>query len=254
MHPVSQFLRGMGAPFRGLRIIAANRPLWPLAVAPGILTGLLLVIALYVALTSAGSVAVWLLPWVVKWRLLYILARGAMTLLLGLLFGGFAMMLSALVCLPIHDALSQRVEALQDTLPPPLSFGEALPTSILHSVMSFGLWLVLEAVVAPVQLIPVLGSLLELVLGFGLTAFFLGHQLVDGPMSRRSMAFGEKMAWLRAHLPYVLGLGATGTLLIAVPFVNAFCLPIAIAGGTLLFLELHAPSASAPEVGVPAAD
>jgi CysZ protein len=232
----------MGAPWRGLQVISANQPLWPFAIAPALVTGLMLAGAFFLAITSAAPVTRWLLPGLVRWWILFLLARSAMLLLLLLLLGALGMMLSALLCLPLHDALSQRVEALQGALPAPLSFREALPSSILHSILGISLWIGAELALTPLQLIPGLGTLLELVLGFAVTAFFLGHQLLDGPMSRRQMSFAEKLTWMRAHLSSVLGLGSMGTLMIAVPFLNAIGLPIAITGGTLLFLELETES------------
>lgn len=239
MGALESFGHGMGAPWRGLRLIAANRPLWPLAAAPALITGGLLIGAFFLAITSAAPATRWLAPGLARWWILFLLARSAMLLLLLLLFGALSMMLSALLCLPIHDALSQRVEVLRDALPAPLSFREALPISIAHSVLGFALWSACEVALMPLQLIPGIGSILELILGFGVTAFFLGHQLVDGPMSRRSLSFSAKMEWLKAHLASVLGLGSMGTLMIAVPLLNAIGLPIAIAGGTLLFLDLE---------------
>jgi len=239
MSPGERFIRGLTAPWRGVALLRGHRELWSYAVAPVLITSVLLFVAFFATLWCAGPFTRWLAPGLVRWWLLFLIARSAMLLLLGLLFGTTSMMLSALLCLPIHDALSARIEALKGVLPAPLSFREALPTSIAHSVAGFSLWILLESLLFPVQLIPMVGALIELVLGFGLTAFFLAHQLMDGPMSRRQLSFAEKLHWLWANLGYVLGLGTMGTLMIAVPLLNVVGLPIAIVGGTLLFIEIE---------------
>ncbi len=234
---------GLTAPWRGLRVVAADRGLWPYALLPSVITLGLLGFAVMAALGTSGPFLRWLLPDLQRWWVLFLFARGAAILLLGVVYCTLSAMVAALVCIPIHDALSQRVEARvrgvgASSIVPEVSFREELPRSIRHSILGFLLWVLAQAVLVPLGLIPVVGTVLELILGFGVTAFFLAHQLLDGPLSRRRLSFSEKMSWMREHLAPVLGLGAAGTVMVAIPVLNALSLPFAIAGGAALHSEL----------------
>lgn len=230
--------RGLMAPVRGLRLLLANPNLWPMAVLPTLLTLVLISGALVGAFWAAGPVMRWLAPGLLRIPILFVVARSSMVLLLILTFGPLSYMLASLLSLPIHDALSQKVEALERPLPPPLSFREALPLSIRHSLAGFGIWLAIQIGLVFINVIPVVGAVLEFFFGFLFTAFFLAHQTMDGAMSRQKLSFSAKMAWLFDHFAEVMGLGAAATLMLAVPLVNVVGLTIAITGGTLLYVQL----------------
>lgn len=234
----SQFFQGATAPLRGLRVVAKTPSLWALAVLPVALSIVFLVAAVFGALVSAGPITRWLLPELGP-GLLFALARGLVVGLLGLLYGGLAYMSATLLSIPINDAMSERVESLVGSLPPPITFREALPRSIRHSVAGVGLWVVIELGLLPLQLLPGIGSVLGGFLGFLVTAWFLAHQLMDGPMSRRSLSFKDKMVFLREHLPWTLGLGCLGALVMLIPLANLIALPVLIAGGAVLWSELE---------------
>ncbi|MCB9669908.1 MAG: EI24 domain-containing protein [Alphaproteobacteria bacterium] len=234
----SQIWQGLTAPVRGLRVIGERPALWGLAVLPIVLTLVFLCLAVFGAVASAGPITHWLLPGLGDgW--MFLIARALVVGLLALLFGAGSYMLAALCSIPINDRMSEAVEAAMGDLPAPLSLRESLPRSIRHSIAGFLLWVLCEIVLLPLQLVPGVGSLLGAVLGFGVTAWFLAHQLLDGPMSRRAMGFSEKMGFLRGHLPWILGLGASGTLVMMVPVLNLLGLPVLVAGGAVLWVELE---------------
>lgn len=233
----AQFVQGLTAPWRGMRIILADTSLWPLALGPVLVSALLLSGAIVAAVSGSGPLVHWLWPGLAG--LWFAFARGAAVLVLALGLGMAAYMGGALLAIPMNDAMSERVEGTLSDLPPALSFREALPRSIRHSIAGFLLWVLAELLVFPAQLVPGIGSLVGSVLGFGITAWFLAHQLLDGPMSRRAMRFGEKMQFLRDHLPWVLGIGSGGAIVMMVPLVNLLGLPVLIAGGAVLWVELE---------------
>lgn len=201
--------------------------------------GLLLTGAIVLAVSSAGSAALWWLPWLVRWPILFRAIRIVIGGLLCLVFGALAYMLGAVLAIPFNDHLSERVEALQYELPAPLSVSEALPMSLLHSVLGAGLWMLLQLILLPLQLVPGIGSLLDMVLGGALTAFFLAHQMMDGPMSRWRFSFREKLDLLWENLGLALGLGTAAMLMLGVPVLNLFGLPICIAAGAMLYAEVN---------------
>ena len=240
----TQLLQGASAPFRGLRVIVASPSLWALTVLPITLTVLFLGAALLLALLTAGPLREALLPGL-DWAALRLFASAVLALLLSLLYGALAYMLASLCSIPLNDRMSERVEAAVGELPAAESWRASLPRSVRHSIAGFGLWLLVETLLLPLQLLPGVGTVLGAGLGGLVTAWFLAHQLLDGPMSRRSMSFGSKMRFLSDHLPPVLGLGGTGSLVMLVPGLNLLALPVLVAGGAVLWVELEQERRSA---------
>jgi CysZ protein len=240
----AQIVQGITAPFRGLRIVLGHPAMWGLAVLPIVLTVVFLGIAVSTAVVVAAPLTSWLLP-SLEHPLLRGLATGLLVGLLGLVLGMTAYMSATLLSIPINDALSERVEDQLGALPPPISLRESLPRSIRHSVAGFLCWLGITVLLLPLQLVPGIGSLLGTVLGFLVTGWFFAHQLLDGPMSRRGMGFRAKMVFLREHLPWVMGIGCTGALVMLIPLANLVALPVFVAGGAVLWVELERDRRSA---------
>jgi len=147
------------------------------------------------------------------------------------------------VAAPFNDALSEAVERI-------LTGESAPPFSLRRMVADIGRTLRLEllkvlvylAVVGPMFLasfiIPGVGQVLSLV-GFVLTAVYLGIDYVDWPAARRNWSVSDRVAFTRRQLPAVAGFGTGVWLLLFVPLVNLLFMPAAVAGGTMLFVALH---------------
>jgi CysZ protein len=93
-------------------------------------------------------------------------------------------------------------------------------------------------------LAPGVGPIVQGAVGFSFTALFFAIDYVDWAASRRELPARRRLRWAFAHLRPMLGLGTGIWLLLLVPIVNLVFMPAAVAGGTLLFLDL--------ELGAPA--
>jgi CysZ protein len=82
---------------------------------------------------------------------------------------------------------------------------------------------------------------LQAAVGFCFTALFFAIDYVDFAASRREFSAGQRMRWAFAHLGAMLGLGTSIWLLLLTPLLNLLFMPAAVAGGTLLFLDLAGP-------------
>ena len=78
------------------------------------------------------------------------------------------------------------------------------------------------------------------VLWFLFGAWTLAVQFADYPLENRGRPFRDTLTLLRANRAAALGFGACATLALAVPLVNFLLVPVAVAGGTLLWLRLDA--------------
>ncbi len=147
---------------------------------------------------------------------------------------------SGLVASPFWDRLTERYE--EDLSGHPfdrrggLWLGD-LARSALHTALSFALWLTFQLVLLPLQLLPVVGGLVEITLGFGGTALFAARELLDPALTRRRVRYLDKWRTVWAHKRELFWLGAATVLLCWVPLFNFVFLPVALAAGTSWWVE-----------------
>lgn len=144
---------------------------------------------------------------------------------------------------PFYDALSGAVEALHMGQHPESTSMAALLRDAARSVQLVMLKLLIYvAWMLPLWIIalavPVVGPVVQAVLGFVLTVAFVALDHLDWAAARHGLRVGERMRVLRTHPGPVLSFGLCVWCLLLVPVVNLFLMPAAVAGGTLLFLDL----------------
>ncbi|HJL32305.1 MAG TPA: EI24 domain-containing protein, partial [Polyangiaceae bacterium LLY-WYZ-15_(1-7)] len=93
---------------------------------------------------------------------------------------------------------------------------------------------------------PGFGSVLYSIFAFVFTAWYWGLDYIDWPAERRGWKVGERFAHARANFMTLFGFGTGVWLFLFIPFVNLLFMPAAVAGGTLLYLDMVGP---APDSG-----
>jgi CysZ protein len=250
------FVRGLAYAIRGGRFVYFQHPklirYWAF---PILITGVALVSVFY----GAGALyddlggAVWSLfpeSWskatgFVGWllaalRWLIEIVSAILITLLGLVL---VVVLSSVVAAPFNDALSEAVEhILTGGSPPPFSFKRMLADVVRTIRLEIGKVLLYAAIVGPMFLasffVPGIGQVISIV-GFALTAIFLGIDYVDWPAARRDWSVGDRVTFTRRQLPAVAGFGTGVWVLLFIPLVNLFFMPAAVAGGTMLFVAMN---------------
>jgi CysZ protein len=239
-----QFWTGFGFPFRGARLVAKTPDLWAWVLLPVLFMGTLIIGAgfltwwwvpqlltsLWAAPAAGPGLMIWTVVSVILWLCFFVVS----TVLLYLCFG--------LLATPFYDQLSDKTETLLLGARYGVSWSQwwgDIGQSIGHSALAFGLWMVGAALTLMVSFVPVIGPILDVVLGGGITAFMLAREMMDGPMSRRRLSFRTKLLVVRENLPVTMGFGVATTLFLAIPLVNLFSLPCAVVGGTQLFVQLE---------------
>jgi CysZ protein len=154
-----------------------------------------------------------------------------------------ALFAAQLVAAPFHDALSHAVEALRfDDSPEATSLG-ALVRDAARSVQLVAVKLAIYlAWMLPLWLlgwfVPVVGPLVQAGLGFALTVAFLALDHLDWAAARHGLTVNERLRLLRSHPGPLLAFGLCVWCFLFIPLVNLFLIPAAVAGGTLLFIDL----------------
>jgi len=254
LHP-GDFVQGLLYPLRGLAILRRHPGLVRYWLPPIVLTGAALIASLVFALRHYDEAVelVWRTPQgqgfgegvltVLHWLL------SAFALLVGV---GLAMLASVvlanLFAAPFNDALSEAIEELETGRPaPPFSFVRLLADLARTVRLELTKLLLYAAVMGPLLvvswLLPGIGQLLYMVFAALFTALYFAVDYIDWPASRRGYDWRQRISLLRVRPLLTLGFGIAVAACLFVPLLNLCFMPLAVAGGTRLFLDLYAYAA-----------
>lgn len=268
---------GLSAPLKAARFLRQRPGLWPLAIMPALITFSLLAGFFYLAWTYSGALfedLVRLLRLEKTGEQERLLTEIGITVLrkislfvLWVVLGGTAAILAILVgkifSAPFNDALSAKVErAWSGAAGSGARFDvmEILRSSwwaVTWEAKKVFLYLLVLLPLLLLNIIPLAGSLLYTVLGFGFNVMFQAFDYLDFPLERRPgpvgpLGFRARGSIVWRHRYAMAGFGLSATVLLLVPLINVFFLPLAVTGATLLYLELE--KAEMPPTPVPVAE
>ncbi|MBX5483400.1 MAG: EI24 domain-containing protein [Myxococcaceae bacterium] len=251
---LSDFFAGLALPVRAVRVIANSKQLVLLSFVSSLVTFASLVALVWVlgSLTDdfvrrflfeptgwLSTLAFWILV--------------VLTFLLALVVG--ANILPVLLLAPLQDPISEATEeACGDYRAPPFSVNRLLTGTFValgHTLLRVTFLMGGHALLFALNLIPVAGNALWTVTSILWTMIWLATEYLDAPMARHLYRFGDVQRAVMRRLPLCLGFGAAVYVILWVPILNFFFIPLAIVAGTLLFRGLRAcGSVGAPE-GLP---
>jgi len=247
--PVRLFLSGFSFPFRGIHFLLKNPELLIYVIIPAVINLFLLFLALVGAIVWTPDLIdlFWTRPMVDGfWDGLLLGLWVVLTVLVGIVLTTLSFVcvwaMAGILATPFTDYLSEKVE--ERILGPreePFSvkvFIGDVRLSVCHSLLNLALYLVIMLPLLLLNLIPVAGSVLFVVLSSIVTSFFMARDMLDGPLSRRRLTFRQKVRIIIDHKALMSGLGAATACLLWIPFLNFLCLPIAATGGALLYCRL----------------
>ena len=238
----TDFFLGAALPFRSVRLLFRSRTLFLLALASSLVT-LLALVGLVTVLSAylGGWVGhFWARPesWygAAAW---YVVA--ALSFVIFLVVG--ANTLPLLLLAPLQDPMSEATEELCGGFTaPPFSldtFARSTAVALVHTAQRVAFLLGGHLVLMPLNFVPGVGSLLWTGLGAAWTMWWLAGEYLSGPMARHFLPFGEVRKALNARRALAMGFGAAVYVLLWVPVLNFFFIPLAIVGGTLMFRALR---------------
>lgn len=251
--PLPPFIDGAGYPFRALGLLLRRSDLWPYLAWP-----VLINLVLFIGLTAGV-----LLPgfgWIDS---LFADPPAWLALLESLLQVVFALLVLAINALliatlgvalgaPWYGAMSLAVENSVTGVPSaeiPLSAATVLRDlgrAVGFVLKRLGLAAVLFLLVLPLNLIPLVGSVLAITANLLTAAMLLALDFLDPALERRLLSFRGKLDYLRRHPGLCLGFGLVMLPLCSVPLLNLFCVPLAVVGATLMYCERMGVTASSP--------
>ena len=157
----------------------------------------------------------------------------------------FFSVLANLLGAPFNGFLAEAVErSLTGTAPP--GSGLSLPAEIFEALRTEARKLLYFAWRALPLLVLIFIPLLNLAAPFlwaVLGAWMMAIEYLEYPMNNHGRLFPEVRAALRERRGLALGFGAAVLLLTLVPVVNFIAMPVAVAGGTKLWVDRLRPAA-----------
>jgi CysZ protein len=250
---VRGFWWGFRQPFRGARFAYFTHPglariwIWPIVITMACIVGVAVAVWLWHddLLGLAWSEPVGDGFWVTVQRVVRPVARVLLLVLLAAIGLLVVYILSSLFSAPFKDRLSEEVELIyRKKQAPAFSWDRLLRDLLLTVRLELGKTALYLVIMVPSLLlsllVPVLGQVLYTIFGYLLTIVFFAVDYTDWPLARRGRGVRERARILRRNFVRMLGLGTGVWLFVFIPFVGLFFMPAAVAGGTLLILDLEA--------------
>ena len=250
-NPVSHFSRGFFSPFHSVGLLRRNPRLLPYIIIPflinlGVFSG-----AVYLGLDFFAGTVVEQLPqgeawyWAVLYWMIWVLAVLVTAVLV---FFSFTVV-GNLIASPFNDLLSERTEELLSgqSHDAPFNLGQfardAWATLVLEA-RKISLFVVVMLVILPLNLIPGFGNTLYSVLAVSLTLFFLCVEYLGFAMVRKRLFFREQRRFIFGHKFLMLGFGCGVMAVLAIPFFQMLCIPLAVIGATRIWCEQNGLTAA----------
>lgn len=236
-------LTGLALPFRALRLLFTTPALRRLSVLSALITAAALIALVPLLWPRSQALAHWLVGGNRGWQPLASGVLGAV--LFVLLYAAGALTVPNVLLAPLQDPISEATEArCVEGDQPTLEFSlAALVRGSVESLKYTALRVLLMALgfalLWPLNLIPGVGSVAWAALSTGWSMFLLALEHLSNPAARHLQPFGQVVTALGRRPWLALGFGASLWVLLWVPVVNFFLLPVASAAGTLLFLSLR---------------
>ncbi len=237
-----EFFVGLTLPFTAMRLIFSSPKLLGLAVLSAFVTAGVLVGILWGWWPVSDALAQKVIHGNDWWQTaLHGLLR---FIVYAALVAVSALTLPHLVLAPLQDPLSEAADvACGDFTPPPFSWSSLLKGTLLsasHSLLRIAILFAGVLVLLPLHLIPLVGSVAYTALAMGWSAWWGCAEYLSGPMARHFLPFSAVRAAMNERRWLSFGFGAALTLLLWVPVVNFFLVPLAVVSGTLLYRSLQA--------------
>ncbi|MCI0410098.1 MAG: EI24 domain-containing protein [Acidobacteria bacterium] len=255
--PISGFFAGLALHWEGARLLLGEPKLRRLSWIPVLISALtlsatLVALALYVSeihsfVTSwmphleAGRWYTWL--WIGPGRLALAILAGILLLAVAGCALVVAFLIANLLAAPVHEVISQRVEAVVggsrsgDTGGVMQSLRDGA-RALIEELKRTLFFLVVSLAIAVIGIVP--GG--QLVAAPALTLFtilFLPLDYASYTLDRRGISFRAKRRWIGRHWPAMLGFGSGAFVTILVPGLNFLMMPVLVTSGTLLAMGVR---------------
>jgi CysZ protein len=242
--PVASFTRGFSYPLRAVKFLGKKPGLLKYLAVPFIINVLVFSLSVYFGLDFFQTMLETYAPSTEVWYgvILYYLAwTVALLLTTVLIFFSFTVV-GNLIASPFNELLSERTEDIRSGQPneQPFSFGRFLAEAkhaLLVEVKKMSVFVGCMLLLLAVNFIPGIGSIIYAVLAPLFTLFFLAIQYMAFVMMRKQLSFSQQRQYITQRPVLMTGFACSIFCLLAIPFLQFFCIPLAVVGATLLWCD-----------------
>lgn len=251
VRPVAGFSRGFSYPLRAVRLFRQHPGLIKYLAIPFMINLLVFSLTVYFGLdlfqgmleTYAPSTDVWygLILYYLAWTV-------ALLLTTVIVFFSFTVV-GNLIASPFNELLSERTEIYISGPLPEERFtlgrfwkeaGYAIGVEV-KKIVIFSLCMLL---LFGINFVPGFGPLVYAVLAPILTLFFLAVEYMAFVLMRKKMTFSQQRRYIFKHPVLMTGFACGVFCLLAIPFIQFFCIPFAVIGATLLWCDFPVEDAA----------
>lgn len=241
---VDNFSRGFFAPFRSIRILRKYPLLMRYILIPILINTVVFTGAVYLGLDFFATNVVANLPfgdawyWAVLYWLTWIIAFLVTAIVV---FFSFTV-IGNLIASPFNDLLSERTEEVLSGQSNQESFSLSQFCSdawrtLLMEIKKMAIFVLVMVLILPLNFFPGIGSMAYSVLAISLTLFFLCFEYLGFVLVRKHQFFAEQRRYVFSHKFMMLGFSCGVLALLAIPFLQLLCIPLAVIGMTRLWCE-----------------
>lgn len=249
---MAQLFIGFGDLKRGWAALRAHPVVWKWIAAPAVITLVLIAALVAAILHFADPLAAWLgahlhglIPGIggaLVEALVVTLIEALIVVVLSLTGLSLFVSIAGMVAGPFNELLSEHLEAALTGRPPPpfalASFLHGAALGVAHGVRRLLVLLFGLIAMFVIGLVPVIGTIAAPAFGLWLAASGAAYDCYDAVLSRRTLGYRAKLAYLARHRTRTLGLGLGVTGLLLVPVINLVALGVGAAGATVAALAL----------------
>lgn len=232
--------QGFAHLMRGVRLWRTRTPLMLLGLVPALIVALLVLAGFVALFLYADDLIETITPFADDWASA---ARGVFRFLLLVVVvvgaGFLAMVTFTGLTLAVGDPFYEKIwkEIEIELGGPAPDEGVGWIRGIVDGLVLVAAGLLTAVLVFAVGLLPVVGTVAGLVIGFLVSGRLLAVELISRPLEARGLDRAARKALLRPHRRAVLGFGAGVQASFLVPFGAVLMMPAAVAGATYLARE-----------------
>lgn len=238
------FVKGFWFPFTSFSYVRRHPSLYPFIIIPFIINICTFSLVIYFGFDFYRELVLSRLPHGDAWYWLilnYFLLILAILVVLVLIFFTFTAV-GSLLASPFNDVLSEKTELLigGHVSEEPFALGRLLRDvrlTMVTEIKKIALFLLGMIVLLMLHLLPVLGSMLYPFLSVAWTAFFLVIEYTGYVFARKQLGFSAQRQIIFRHMPLMAGFGLGLFCILAVPFLQFFCIPLGVVGAVRLLAE-----------------
>ncbi|SHI50471.1 CysZ protein [Malonomonas rubra DSM 5091] len=242
--PVAGFTRGFSYPLRAAKFLSKRPGLLRYLAIPFAINVLVFSISVYYGLDLFQGLLETYAPNTEVWygaALYYLAWTVAMLLTSVVVFFTFTVV-GNLIASPFNELLSEHVEALKVGRKPDERFSvgrfwKEAKNSIFVEIKKMSVFIICMVLLLGINLIPGVGSMIYAVLAPMFTLFFLVVEYMAFVLMRKQLTFTQQRRYITKRPVLMIGYGCGIFCLLTIPFVQFFCIPLAVVGATLLWCD-----------------